>query len=318
MIKDILNGYLKGKQTATQRAYTRAFKTWCNFNRIECEYRMLRNPKGMTYAIERVCERKVKSISKNQAIKYINSLQDRGLSDNTIRHAFFILRTIHGFLYDMELTKRNPFSGIQNIISWRQRREVRPTKLIPFDVVPLIIQAAESSSDPVRNKALLCLLFGGGFRRSEVRCLRLCDILVSQTGSLLIQVKGGKSGKVRYKSLPSWAWEAYSELVQRRRKEGAKDTDYIFVSYYKSGSVKASILSESSFYRVYKKCCAMLGIDAGCHSARATFATKLWHDGAREIEIADELGHGDLQMVGKYVKRHNLSLSKLGAKISFD
>jgi integrase len=129
---------------------------------------------------------------------------------------------------------------------------------------------------------------------------------VTPAGEMYLRIKDAKTGE-RAVSLPQWAWEAYSELVQRRRKDpdSAKNPDQalLFVRYRANGTTTGPV-SQSTFYRRYKRILAAAGLPGYApHSARATFATRLLSQGVDAITVSRALGHATADQVIMYDKR---------------
>ena len=244
------------------------------------------------------------------ALKFIAHLKERSapdgsvLSDNTVRNRFHCLHAFYTFLVDMKLAEHNPFRAVKRAISWRQRIQKRPTKLIPFQAVKQILDSPDArTKEGIRDVAMLALWFGCGLRRSELRGLNVGDVLVgmcfSKEGEEIYVLRLGrtKAGKRQEQPIPNWAWPFLSTLVSQRKSEDAEAKDPLFVFYYKSGGT-GERLSESTVYRIYKEHTQ----GAAPHSARATFATQLARQGKTLGDIASALRHSSPAQAETYIK----------------
>lgn len=272
----LVEQFLVLKRPATRKSYSAAWRQWCEFRRS----------KGI-------------KATPGEALKFLHHLRFGGASDNTLNNRYAALCSIYGFLVDMGALPKNPFSAIKRVFSTRQRRQVRPTKLIATEEVLAALEAPPANTRwGVAERALLAILFGSGLRRSEARGLRVGDIIVGEGPLYGLELEHTKAGKRQQRRLPAWAWEYLAPLVSQRKEEGAGANDWLFVFYYRDGTTKGRQLSDATVYRIYREYTG-----AAPHSARATFATRLLEQGAHREDVADALGHADAQAVKVYDKR---------------
>lgn len=187
----------------------------------------------------------------------------------------------------------NPFLGQmpRKPSRWAQ---VRPTEALESADVQALCSAPDATTARgIRDRAILCLLFGGGFRRSEVVGLNIKDVrLVGQY--CLIRLWKTKNGDVCDQGIPSWAFRAVAAHVKNRVESGAQYGDRLFDD-----------LSDSGLYRLFKKYCKQCGFRARLspHSARATAITKLLTDGHDYRAVQEFSRHSSVYMVEVYDKR---------------
>lgn len=236
-------------------------------------------------------------------LEYMSSLK---LSDNSLKNTYWALRTCYQAAVDYELIDRNPTLRAKDCISWRQERQVRPTQFFTRDKVVKILD----EDKPIRDQALVGLLFGTGIRRSELSKLLLSDIRRSPEGNLYILIRGPKGGKDRKHLLAPGAWHALKPYISMRLRDGAKQDHPIFISSY--GSKGPRPISDKTTYRIYKSYTG-----AAPHSARASFATRLSSLGYQPDQIARALGHTGPTQVKKYIKEELSVDSCIGGKIDF-
>jgi len=290
----VITKSLAGNPENTQRRYATLLRQFCKHLGGEPE-----TPRGQVLLMAAVLE---------DVLDFLAEMRKRpgqfgkGTADETIRNTFGALRGIYRRLLAAGLVKINPFDLAKGALSWRQRTQVRPTQIIPFDKVwELLDLPAGNTSCGIRDRALLSLMLGGGLRRSEARNVRLQDVMVSSAETLYINIPETKAGRGRQQPLAPWSAARFSALVCQRRDEGAQSNDFLFVFYYATGKVRGQI-SESTGYRTFRDYCAQLGIKAAPHAARATAASMLHKQGYNERQIADFLGHASLRMVPTYIK----------------
>lgn len=285
------------KSKQTQKAYHKALDLFAEFARVKRD----------SYAFERA----VVEFPALDGMRFLVWLRARGseqtgeaLSDNTVAHRVVILRRIFRHLVDIGARAGNPFATLKDAIPTRQRVQKRPTKLIPFDLVPKILDCPERyTREGIRDRAILALLFGGGLRRNEVVKLNMSDIGQTPQGVPFLILRATKAGQNQEQSLPAWAWVEIERHLQQRDADGAAPGSPVFCSYYADG-VPRGRLSDSTIVRLYRRYTAAVGISgAACHSARATAATALKTQGYEDRDVARFLRHSTETMVRVYDKR---------------
>jgi len=231
------------------------------------------------------------------------------LADATLAKKFAALRRIYRMLIAADLgVKINPFDPDRLPAPSAKSGQKRPTEMIDFSLVKSILELPDRS-DPkgLRDLALLCVLFGGGLRRSEAVALRVGDVKLSSNGTCFLRLRSTKSKRDADQALPDWAAAWVLALVKARKQEGAYSGDYLFVSYRgPAGRIPTQApLSPSGLYRLFKSYCLKAGASQFVtpHSARATAITKLLEEGFNHREVREFSRHASVQMVELYDKR---------------
>lgn len=262
-------------------------------------------------------ERAFRSASAMQALEFLAHLRDiKKLADNTLHNRFTILRKVYRHLVNIEALKTNPFQQIEDALPTRQRVQVRPIKIIPFDKIEVVLSTpVDDPRHAKRDAGLLAVLFGGGLRRSEVRGLNLDDIQVSPTGRVFLAIKGAKSGENQEQSIPEWVLQSLSSLVSERKLQGATERDPLFVARYRDNFKR---ISDKTVWHIYKKACKKAGLSATQpHGARATAASYLKFLGHEDREVQQFLRHKHPGMVHVYDKRARGLENNPGLKLDF-
>lgn len=185
------------------------------------------------------------------ALAYIASLKAQSKSDATIRAHFHALRAMYGVLNDMGLTPVNPFRQIARTINKRSKREIRPTKMIPFDKVFRLMSSCDDSLKGLRDRAILACIFGGGLRRSEVHQLDVGDLRANERGIYVLLLRNTKAGVLQEQVLPKWAGRWVNDYLLERTRE--VPTDPLFTFIHSDGRQRNKRLSVESIYRIYKR-----------------------------------------------------------------
>ena len=165
----------------------------------------------------------------------------------------------------------------------------------------------------LRNKTLILIGFGGGFRRTELISINHEDIDFVQEG-VKITVRRSKTdqfGEGMIKGLPYFSNEKYCPVTNLK--------NWLILSKIKTGPIfrrfaKGSILTkhrltDQSVVLIIKDCLKLAGIENqnfSGHSLRSGFATVAAESGADERSIMAMTGHKTTQMVRRYIKEANL------------
>ncbi len=174
----------------------------------------------------------------------------------------------------------------------------------------------------LRNKTLVLIGFGGGFRRTELISINHEDIDFVQEG-VKITVRRSKTdqfGEGMIKGLPFFSNEKYCPVTNLK--------NWLILSKIKTGPIfrrfaKGSILTrhrltDQSVVLIIKDCLKLAGIEnqnfAG-HSLRSGFATVAAESGADERSIMAMTGHKTTQMVRRYIREANIFKNNALSKI---
>jgi len=164
-----------------------------------------------------------------------------------------------------------------------------------------------------RDKAIILIGFGGGFRRTEIISIDYEDLEFVPEG-LKITVKKSKTdqfGEGMNKGLPYFSNETYCPVIHLKKwlelsniKSGA-----IFRRFSRGLSITNSRLTDQSVALIIKNYLNLAGIESSNysgHSLRSGFATVAADSGADERSIMAMTGHKTTQMVRRYIREANI------------
>ena len=165
----------------------------------------------------------------------------------------------------------------------------------------------------LRNKTLILLGFGGGFRRTELISIDHEDIDFVQEG-VKIAVRRSKTdqfGEGMIKALPYFSNEKYCPVTNLKNwlTLSKIKTGPIFRRFAKGSILTSYRLTDQSVVLIIKDCLKLAGIENqnfSGHSLRSGFATVAADSGADERSIMAMTGHKTTQMVRRYIKEVNL------------
>jgi len=180
-------------------------------------------------------------------------------------------------------------------------------------IINVIDQQKVSEIKKARDKSIILIGFGGGFRRTELISIDHEDLEFVQEG-VKITIKRSKTdqyGEGMIKGLPYFTNQNYCPVINLKK--------WLELSNIKSGSIfrrfaKGSVLTnyrltDQSVVLLIKNYLNLAGIENtnySGHSLRSGFATAAAESGADERSIMAMTGHKTTQMVRRYIREANI------------
>ncbi len=190
-------------------------------------------------------------------------------------------------------------------------------KPILINNLKLLINAIDNQQThkikKLRDKSIMLIGFGGGFRRTELISIDYDDLEFVPEG-LKITVKRSKTdqiGEGMIKGLPFFSNEIYCPVTNLKKYlEISKiKSGPIFRRFFKGSYLTDKRLTDQSVVLLMKRYLNLAGIEnknfAG-HSLRSGFATVAADSGADERSIMAMTGHKTTQMVRRYIREANI------------
>jgi site-specific recombinase XerD len=174
----------------------------------------------------------------------------------------------------------------------------------------------------LRNKSLILIGFGGGFRRSELISIDYEDLDFVEEG-VKITVKRSKTdqfGEGMIKGLPYFNNEKYCPVMNLRNwlTLSKIKTGPLFRRFAKGSILTSHRLTDQSVVLIIKYYLKLAGIENqnfSGHSLRSGFATAAAESGADERSIMAMTGHKTTQMVRRYIREANIFKNNALSKI---
>jgi len=165
----------------------------------------------------------------------------------------------------------------------------------------------------LRDKTIILIGFGGGFRRTELTSIDHEDLEFVPEG-LKITIKKSKTdqyGEGMIKGLPYFNNENYCPVINLKKwLEISKiRSGPIFRRFSKGSLLTDNRLTDQSVVLLIKKYLNLAGIESknfAGHSLRSGFATVAAESGADERSIMAMTGHKNTQMVRRYIREANI------------
>ena len=165
----------------------------------------------------------------------------------------------------------------------------------------------------LRNKSLILIGFGGGFRRTELISIDYEDLDFVEEG-LKITLRKSKTdqfGEGLVKGLPYFTNKKYCPVISLKNWLNLSKikTGPIFRRFAKGSILTNHRLTDQSVVLIIKDCLNLAGIENknfSGHSLRSGFATVAAESGADERSIMAMTGHKTSQMVRRYIREANI------------
>tara|TARA_B100001093_G_C26716858_1_gene966039 strand:+ start:40 stop:993 length:954 start_codon:yes stop_codon:yes gene_type:complete len=176
----------------------------------------------------------------------------------------------------------------------------------------------------LRDKSIILIGFGGGFRRTELISIDHENLEFTPEG-IKINIKKSKTdqiGEGMTKALPYFNNEVYCPVKNLKKwLEISKiNSGPIFTRFSKGLSLTEKRLTDQSVVILIKEYLKLAGIENknfSGHSLRSGFATVAAESGADERSIMTMTGHKTTQMVRRYIREANLFKNNALNKIKF-
>lgn len=153
----------------------------------------------------------------------------------------------------------------------------------------------------VRDAAILCVLYGGGLRRSEIIGLDVADYEV-QNGALT--VRRGKGSKARITYLPSGGQTRVARWLDLRAQKGLPLGGPLFHAIHRSGKIFEGRMTDQAILALLQRRALGAGIKAfSPHDLRRTFISDLLDAGADIATVQKLAGHSNVQTTARYDRR---------------
>ena len=180
-------------------------------------------------------------------------------------------------------------------------------------IINSINEQKTNETKKLRDKAIILIGFGGGFRRTELISIDYEDLEFVPEG-LKITLKKSKTdqfGEGMIKGLPYFDDENYCPVTNLKKwlEISNINSGPIFRRFSKGTILTDNRLTDQSVVLLIKKYLKLSGIEnnnfAG-HSLRSGFATVAADSGADERSIMAMTGHKTTEMVRRYIREANL------------
>ncbi len=248
--------------------------------------------------------RDVAAVDLKLLVAYLEHLRERNLAVTTIARRLVSLKMFFRYLVLDGVLSQSSVDLLSSPKLW----QYLPTVLSPETVDRLLAAPCAEDSYPLRDRALLAVMYATGCRASEVANLRIQDIRLKENYCRCVG-KGNKERIVGLNPVAVAALEAYL-THERPRLVGARDSDSLFVT--RSGRVFNRVV----VWLLVKKYAARVGIakKVSPHTLRHSFATHMLAGGAEIRALQELLGHASIRTTQVYTHVEHSRLKAVHAK----
>ena len=223
--------------------------------------------------------------------RYVASLHDASLAPTTISRHIVSLRMLYRYLQLEGVIKDSQADLRDRPRTWQRI----PSVLGPDRVDQLLQSPGSEDPFPLRDRAVLELLYATGCRASEVAGLGVDDVKLD-TGFCRCVGKGDKERVVPLGKPAARIVRHYCEQERPRILKQRLEPNWLLLS------ARAKKLSRIVIWRIVKKYALRIGVRSKIspHSLRHSFATHLLAGGADLRVVQEMLGHASIATTQLY------------------
>uniref|UniRef100_A0A7C2P7J9 Tyrosine recombinase XerC n=1 Tax=Schlesneria paludicola TaxID=360056 RepID=A0A7C2P7J9_9PLAN len=223
---------------------------------------------------------------------YMQHLNDRGLAMSSIARNLVSIKMFFRYLMLEGVVAESVADLVNSPKLWQHL----PKVLSPEMVDRLLAAPSREGRWPLRDRALLALLYATGCRASEVCGLALRDVQLAD-GYCRCTGKGNKQRMVSLNPVARAAVEAY--LAKERPLLGTMSPEAPLLL-----SRRGAALSRITVWKLVKRYAARIGAsrEVSPHTLRHSFATHMLAGGAEIRALQELLGHASIRTTQIYTQ----------------
>ncbi len=227
-------------------------------------------------------------ITKEDILKYIQSLKRKKLKTTSIARKIIAIKDFHEYLLKNDDVKENVAATIES----PKMESHLPQVLTVDEITKMIDSIKEDDSLGIRNKAMMETLYASGMRISELLDLTLGQLHLKDGYINVI----GKGDKERQVPIGEMAVQSLRKYLLEREKIKNKQTNILFLNY------KGDKMSRQGFFKYIKNLAKENDIkkEISPHTIRHSFATHLLQNGTDLRAVQQMLGHEDISTTQIY------------------
>lgn len=236
---------------------------------------------------------------------YLESMSDRQLATTTVSRRLVSLKMFFRFLVLEGVVTESFVELVRAPKLW----QYLPMVLSPEVIDRLLRAPCHDDSYPLRDRALLTVMYATGCRASEVTGLRLKDLYLDESYCRCTG-KGNKERIVSLNPVARAALEAYLRHERPALVKAGSGEDALFVT--RTGRPLSRIL----VWEIVKKYAARIGCSdkVSPHTLRHSFATHMLAGGAEIRALQEMLGHASIRTTQIYTHVEHSRLKRVHAE----
>jgi len=223
--------------------------------------------------------------------KYINTLADIGMSENSLARNISTLRSFHGYLLEENVIDDNPTEFIQ-----APKLTMKLPEILEINEIEEILQQTDLTTlKGIRDYAIIETLYSTGVRVSELIALKQKDLFLKEQ-LMIVFGKGKKERIVPFGKKARQAIDRYLQEVRTSLAQNRKSKDMLFLN------MRGTPISRMGVWKIIRQYVEKAGIKktVSPHVFRHSFATHLLEGGANLRAVQEMLGHSDISTTQIY------------------
>ncbi len=274
-----------GMSTNTVAAYRndlRQFSEWCSSRRIGS----------------------LKSVDLSLLSEFLEALHARKLSATTIARRLVALKMFFRYLILEGVLTESAVDLMSSPKLW----QYLPTVMSPEMVDRLLAAPSRFDAFPLRDRAILAVMYATGCRASEIAGLALHDLRLPER----ICRCRGKGNKERMVNLSPVAIAALEAYLGHERPDMVRFREQSTLFVTRTGRALTRVV----IWKVVKKYAARAGCkgDVSPHTLRHSFATHMLAGGAEIRALQEMLGHASIRTTQIYTQVEHSRLKTIHAR----
>jgi integrase/recombinase XerD len=235
---------------------------------------------------------------------YLEFLHNRELAATTVARKLVAIKMFFKYLVLEGLILKSVADSMHSPKLWQHL----PKVLSPDAVERLLNAPNQQDRYPLRDRALLCMLYATGCRASEIVNLRISGVYLKERYARCI----GKGDKERIVGLNPVAVLAIEAYIEGERAAMLNDADA--PTLFLNG--RRQSMSRVSLWAIVKKYAARVGCgkEVSPHTLRHSFATHMLAGGAEIRALQEMLGHASIATTQIYTHVEHSRLKAIHAK----
>lgn len=215
-------------------------------------------------------------------------ISEKDLNTASLAHLLLSIKSLHKYLKKLKILDEDVTLNIEQPKMAKHLPDV-----LSYDEVNNLLDIEIKTSEDIRNKAMLELLYASGFRISELLNIKLGDL--DFTNAVIRTF--GKGSKERVVPLPDVTLDYINKYLEIRKDIlNKKESDYLFITK------RGNKMDRTTFFKFIKNLLIKKNIhkDISPHTLRHSFATHLLEGGADLRSIQVLLGHENIKTTKIY------------------
>lgn len=233
---------------------------------------------------------RVVDVSLKDLTTYLKRLHDRNLAASSIARHLVSIKMFFRYLVLEGVLRESTVELLSSPKLWQRL----PKILSPEMIDSLLASPSVDDRYPLRDRALLAVMYATGCRASEISGMTLSNLRLDESYCRCTG-KGNKERIVSLNPVATAAIEAY--LVEERSQLAQRsDSDALFVTRH------GNAISRIMIWNIVKKYAARIGAsrEVSPHTLRHSFATHMLAGGAEIRALQELLGHASISTTQIY------------------